>query len=131
MLSKNYNNTIPIFMPEKQLRKRCMQIVTDSKEVAEPKDPKNCNIFQLLSYFLTVDQSQDLAKRYHAGGLGYGVVKQELYETLLNYFKAARDRYQTLINDPVQIQDYLDQGQYKARQVAGVTLSKLKQALGI
>ena len=130
-MSKNYNNTIPIFLPEKQLRKRCMQIVTDSTGVDEPKDPTTCNVFNIFKHFLNPDQTQQLIQRYHAGGVGYGTIKQELYETLLEYFKPARDRYQILIDNPDQIRQQLIQGQKKAQHVATTTLTTLKKALGI
>jgi tryptophanyl-tRNA synthetase len=38
-MSKSYNNTIPLWLPEKQLRKAIMRIVTNSLEPGDPKDP--------------------------------------------------------------------------------------------
>src|SRR5690606_35025262 len=37
-MSKSYDNTIPLFLPEKQLRKSIMKIKTNSQLPGEPKD---------------------------------------------------------------------------------------------
>src|SRR5690606_12807997 len=46
-MSKSRGNTINIFLPEKELKKQVMSILTDSKGLEEPKDPDTCNIFRL------------------------------------------------------------------------------------
>ncbi|HBA32708.1 MAG TPA: tryptophan--tRNA ligase, partial [Gammaproteobacteria bacterium] len=50
-MSKSYNNTIPLFAPEKKLRKLIMKIKTNSLEPGEPKDHKTCTLFQIYSAF--------------------------------------------------------------------------------
>lgn len=130
-MSKNYNNTIPIFLPEKKLRKRIMQIVTDSMSVEQAKDPSRCNIFQLFKLFSTTDQQTTLANQYRAGGLGYGEVKQQLFEHILNYFSDARSRYNDIMNHKKDCQNDLKKGQQKARKIAQDTLTTVKKAIGI
>ena len=49
-MSKSYNNTIPIFASEKNIRKRIMRIVTDTSDINDPKD-KDTPLFQLYSLF--------------------------------------------------------------------------------
>ena len=46
-MSKSYNNTIPLFVGEAQLKKTVMRIVTNSQSVDEPKDPDSCSVFAL------------------------------------------------------------------------------------
>lgn len=130
-MSKNYNNIIPIFIEEKQLRKTCMQIVTDSTPVEEPKNPDNCYVYQIFKHFLSKSDQQALAKRYEAGGLGYGTVKQELFECIRDYFKDARERYTQLIENPQQIDELLVAGSIQARALASQSLLKLKKQLGV
>jgi tryptophanyl-tRNA synthetase len=52
-MSKSYGNTIEIFAEGKALKKTVMSIVTDSRTVAEPKDPERCNVFALYRLFAT------------------------------------------------------------------------------
>ena len=46
-MSKSRDNTINIFLPDKQLRKQIMGIATDSTPLEEPKNPETCNVFAL------------------------------------------------------------------------------------
>jgi tryptophanyl-tRNA synthetase len=45
--SKNYDNTIPLFADDKPLRKQVMRIVTDPKRPEDPKNPDECNVFNI------------------------------------------------------------------------------------
>src|SRR5262245_16803826 len=71
-MSKSYGNTIELFEPEKQLRKKIMAIKTDSTPVEAPKNPEKCNLFTLYKLFASPEQQAALAARYRAGGMGYG-----------------------------------------------------------
>ena len=130
-MSKNYQNTIPIFLPEKKLRKIVMQIVTDSTPLEAPKDPDSCTVFKLFSLFNSAQQQHELSARYRAGGVGYGHVKQELFDTIIQYFSNARKHYINYYNDVDRCNDLLFQGQQKARKIASENLSVLKRAIGI
>lgn len=52
-MSKSYNNTIPLFVPEKKLRKLIMKIKTNSLGPDEPKDPEGCTLFEIYQAFAT------------------------------------------------------------------------------
>ncbi len=130
-MSKNYNNTIPIFLPEKKLRKRCMQIITDSTPVESPKNHETCNVFNIIKHFLSHEEQQTLIIKYNQGGLGYGQVKDELFSTLLSYFKEARESYFSLIKTPDKIDAILKEGQKKAKEHAVQNLYTLKEKLGL
>jgi tryptophanyl-tRNA synthetase len=74
-MSKSRNNTINIFLPEKQLRKQVMSIETDSKALEEPKDPTTCNVFALYQLIASQEQIQLMTTNYLQGGYGYGHAK--------------------------------------------------------
>ena len=46
-MSKSYGNTIDMFGSKKTIKKQVMKITTDSKELDEPKEWENCNIYTL------------------------------------------------------------------------------------
>src|SRR5919201_6600430 len=70
-MSKSYGNTIEIFAEGNPLKKVVMGIVTDSKTVADRKDPETSTVFALYSLFATEGEKAALAERYRAGGMGY------------------------------------------------------------
>lgn len=129
-MSKSYGNGIEIFLPAKQLRKKLMSIVTDSKGMEEPKDPTTCNVFALYKLFATPEQVADLAARYRAGGLGYGHAKQELFEVMDARLAPARARYEALLADPAALDPVLEDGAARARAVARATIDRVRQAAG-
>lgn len=129
-MSKSYSNTIPLFQPEKQLRKQFMKILTNSQEIEEPKDPGSCNIFALYKLFATKEEQDGLAKRYRGGGMGWGHAKQELFEKANAVLSPMREKYDTLIVDPSEIDKILKQGGERAREIASQTIVRLRKAMG-
>ncbi len=129
-MSKSYNNTIPLFLPEKQLRKLVMRIVTNSQEPGEPKDPDTSTLFQIYRAFASRDEVAAMRIRY-AEGIAWGEMKQVLFETLNTVLAEPRERYEALIADPAQIERVLARGAEKARAQAVPFLGRLKQAVGL
>jgi len=130
-MSKSYGNTIEIFLPGKQLRKKIMSIQTDSTPMEEPKNPDTCNVFALYKLFATPEQTSDLAARYRAGGLGYGHAKQELFEVMDATLAEPRERYDDLIAHPEQVSGILDAGALRARAVAKETMKIVRDRVGL
>ncbi len=130
-MSKSYDNTIPMFAPEKKLRKLIMRIVTNSQSVEEPKDPDTCTIFSLYKNFATPEQIEALRERYLAGGMGWGHAKQELFEVMNSQLKPLRERYEELIANPRVITDALEEGSAKARKLAEVKIRQLRSIIGV
>jgi len=130
-MSKSYGNTLEIFCPYDELKKRVMSIVTDSTPVDQPKNPDTCALFSIYSIFLTVDQKTELRKRYLTPGLRYGDVKNELLEVIWNYFKPFREKRQALVENPEAVRRIMKQGAEKARSVGSVYLEKARKAVGL
>ena len=74
-MSKSYNNTIPLFAPEKALRKLIMKIKTNSLEPGEPKATEGSTIFEIYKAFATPEETADVEKLY-AEGIAWGQMKQ-------------------------------------------------------
>ena len=129
-MSKSYKNVVDVFLPEKELKKQIMGIVTDATPLEAPKDPEKCNVFQLFRLVATPEQTADLAQRYRAGGLGYGHAKTELLGVLLERFAEERLRFDALMANPAALDAALEVGARKAAAVADATLLRVRQALG-
>jgi tryptophanyl-tRNA synthetase len=130
-MSKSYNNTIPMFAPEKQLRKLIMSIVTNSQSVEEPKNPDTCSVFSLYKNFGTTAQLEALRQRYLAGGMGWGHAKQELFEVMNAHLSPLRERYNELMADPSVIHKALKEGGERARSLAAQKIVQLRKIIGI
>jgi tryptophanyl-tRNA synthetase len=129
-MSKSYGNVIDVFLPEKKLRKQVMGIVTDSTPMEEPKDPDTCNAFALYSLLANPGQVAEMRKNYEGGNYGYGHAKQALFELILEEFKDDRKRFDSLMENPAEIERLLLEGAKKAQPVANDVLARLKSAIG-
>lgn len=129
-MSKSYDNILNIFLPEKQLKKQVMNIVTDSTPLEEPKDPDVCNVYNIFKLVADDQSIAEMRKNYQAGGYGYGHAKKELLGMLLECYKTERQKYAELMDDPAMIEDELSKGAEKAREVGHKTLGRLRKALG-
>jgi len=130
-MSKSYGNTIPLFGPEKAIQKAIMGIVTDSKDVEEPKDPETCTVFQIHRSFLSTDEASALADTYRAGGLGYGDAKKLLFTAYMDSFGAMRKKREELEKNPTYIQSVIEDGQKKAHDIAATTMDRVRTAVGL
>ena len=129
-MSKSYGNTIDVFCERSVLKKRVMSIVTDSVPMEDPKDPDTCNIFALYRLFATPDDITAMADKYRAGGLGYGMIKNELVEHIWDFFAPHRERREELANDNDLLRRILSEGADKARYHAQRTMRKVRKKVG-
>lgn len=129
-MSKSRNNFINIFLPEKELKKQVMSIVSDSKGLEDSKDPDSCHIFALYKLLANEDQIQEMRERYIAGGYGYGHAKLALLELILTKFANQRKRYDELMANPAEIERILTIGAEKARNVARNVLNRVREKVG-
>jgi tryptophanyl-tRNA synthetase len=130
-MSKSYGNTIGIFEPEKQVKKKIMSIKTDSTPVEEPKDPATCNVYALLKLFASDEEKADVERQYREGGIGYGTVKKRLLELVLDHFKDARIRREEFTTNPDQVHAILKQGADQARENGMKVVEAVRKAVGI
>jgi tryptophanyl-tRNA synthetase len=129
-MSKSYDNVIPVFQPTNALRKLIMRIKTNSLEPGAPKDPETCTLFAIYRAFANAEQVAALRDRY-AAGIGWGDMKQLLYETIDAELKDARTRYDALMQEPARIEEVLQAGAKKARAISAPFLQRLRHAVGL
>ena len=130
-MSKSYGNTIEIFGAAKDVKAKIMRIVTDSKGLADAKDPDTCNVFALYKLFAMDTEREALAARYRAGGMGYGDAKKLLLDKVVASFEPYRQKRADLLAKPDYVNEVLRQGAQKARTVARQTLDEARQACGL
>ena len=128
-MSKSYDNTIPLMAPEKDLKKKIMRIITDSKTPEESKDPDTSTIYQLYKFFASESESAEFAEKFRAGGMGYGTAKTILFEKINSVLSGPRAEYDRLMSNPSEIDEILSDGAKRARSVASQTLKRVKKAM--
>ncbi len=131
-MSKSYGNTLPIFGEEKTLRKLInKKVVTDATPLEAPKPTENSIILALYKLFATPEQYQAMVDAHHAGGIGYGQFKKDLFEAYWEYFRAAREKREWILAHPEYVDDVLNTGGARAREEAAKVLTRVRQAVGL
>ena len=130
-MSKSYGNTIDIFGPEKETRKRVMSIVSDSKPIEAPKEPLMSTIFQLYSLVASEDEIEQMRGKFLQGGTGYGDFKKQLFEKLWGYFEPMRKRREEILRDPDYVDNVLARGAERANQEADKVMARVRSAVGL
>ena len=129
-MSKSYNNEIPLFCNSKKLRKLIMKIQTDSIPKESPKDTSQSILFDLYSAFASKEDIQTMKEQYQ-NGIGWGEVKEILFESLDALLKDKREIYTHYINHPEEVRDILNMGKEKARHVAKPFMKEIKKIIGV
>jgi tryptophanyl-tRNA synthetase len=129
-MSKSYNNTIPLFAPEKRLRKLIMKIKTNSLEPGEPKEIDGNTLYDIYNAFATPDETAEVEKAF-AEGIAWGAMKQQLFEYINEHMKPAREEYDRLIADPAVVEAELKKGADRARELSAPYLAQIRDAIGI
>lgn len=130
-MSKSYNNTIPLMLPEKQLRKKVMSLITDSSDLEAKKSLENTALGGLFKLFADDDEYQDLEARLNAGGLGWGHAKDELFEAINREISPYRERYQELRADETFLNKVLADGAERAQEIVSPIMARVRKAIGL
>ncbi|AVP97654.1 tryptophan--tRNA ligase [Ahniella affigens] len=132
-MSKSYDNTIPLWLPEPELRKAILGIVTNSLAPGEPKNPDDSHIFTIYQAFASAEETATMRQAF-LDGIAWGEAKQKLFERINQDLAPARERYRQLTETAQgrdELEAILQAGGQRARARATPFLARLNQAVGL
>ncbi|MDO5609174.1 MAG: tryptophan--tRNA ligase [Pseudomonadota bacterium] len=130
-MSKSYENTIPLFSRQAELKKLIFSIVTDSRAPGEAKDTQGSALFQLYQAFASDEETAAMRAAF-AEGIGWGDAKQKLYQRVEAEVGPLREKYDALIAKPGDIEAILRDGAARLRaRYAQPALVELREAVGL
>ena len=129
-MSKSYGNVIPLLESEKTLKKSIMKIVTNSLEPGEPKDSKDCTVFDLYKNFATEEEVLVMQSAYDEG-ISWGDAKEKLFLKINSQLEPIRNKHDELHQNKDYINDVLHDGAKKAKSYAIEKISQIKEVIGI
>ncbi len=124
-MSKSYENTIPLFVPEKKLKKLINKITSDSSGPDEPKSTHGSAIFDLYKCF-SIKEEQDTFAKQFAEGISWGEAKAQLFEKVNAALVEPRAEFERLMNNRSEIDAVLKSGAEKARVIAQETMKRVR-----
>lgn len=129
-MSKSYGNTIELFASDREIRSGIMSIPTDSKSVADSKNPEECNIFALHKLF-SQDDLAELKKRYVDGGIGYKESKDILVGNMIKLIAPMRERRAEVAGNSDDVKKILKEGGLIARERAHAKMIEVRKKTGL
>ena len=129
-MSKSYNNSIPLFLSEKQLKKSINRIKTNLLEPGESKDPDSSTVFHIWRAFASRQQIEEMREKFEQG-IGWGEAKKQLFHLINTKLESPRERYYELLKNPERVEFILNKGAQKARAESKIMIEDLRDAVGI
>jgi tryptophanyl-tRNA synthetase len=126
-MSKSYDNFLWLLDTPEVLKKKIKMIVTDALPIEASKNPDTCNVYNILKLFLSSEEDIIVRKRYTDWGLGYGVIKEELYQKVVEFVAPIQERFAQL--DDSQIEQMLITNGQKANDIAAKKIEQVYKAV--
>lgn len=135
-MSKSLGNGIYLSDDMDTVRKKVMSMYTDPNhiKVEDPGKIEGNMVFHYLDVFGREEDKKDIEamkEHYQKGGLGDVKTKRFLLDILERELLPIRERRLEYAKDPAEVWNILRKGSDDARQMAALTLSEVKQAMGI
>lgn len=121
-MSKSYNNHIPLFSTDEELRKLVMSIVTDSAGGVPVNVRAIHELFRDKAYLDTL---------YTEKAGKYKDLKEALLTDLIAFVAPLRDRRAELAKDKTRVLKILSEGGKKARARAEAKMAKVRKRTGL
>ncbi|WP_096155142.1 tryptophan--tRNA ligase [Bacillus sp. FJAT-45066] len=114
----------------KVMEKKIKSAVTDSEGIVKYDKENKPGVSNLLSIYSILGEVtiKDLEEKYE--GVGYGQLKQDLADVVVDFFTPIQERYNELVNSD-ELDRILDEGAEKANKMAMKTLKKVENAMGL
>jgi tryptophanyl-tRNA synthetase len=112
------------------VRKKLRSAVTDSgSEVL--RGPDKAGISNLIEILAAVRESSPEDVEREFDGAGYGAFKTAVADAVVDYLAPVRERYQQLREDELALEQTLEEGAAKAREITSRTLAEVRRAMGV
>jgi tryptophanyl-tRNA synthetase len=130
-MSKSYHNSIELAFSEDQTLQAIKTAVTDAKRLkkTDPGEPNDCvAVFPWYQTFTDLPTCETVASECRGGLRGCMDCKKQLAEVVNEQLRPLRERRANYAQDLTQVDAIIEAGNAVAREKAGATLSKVRQA---
>ncbi|MBS8122519.1 tryptophan--tRNA ligase [Candidatus Vampirococcus lugosii] len=127
-MSKSYNNYIGLFDENNLLLKKVKSIPTMSLGVNEPKNPDECNVYNILKLFLNFEEDKKIRDGYIQGGLSFKEIKEFLYEKIINFTNPIKEKKENISDE--EVQKILKNGNSKVENIANDKIKDIYKKVG-
>ena len=131
-MSKSLGNAIYLNDSQEDVKKKVRQAVTDPQRIRadDPGHPEVCTVFEFHQAF-NKDDVEEIEEQCRQGTIGCVQCKDRLSAALETVLAPIRERRVEYQNNPERVQEILISGTKRAREIAGQTMSEVREAMQI
>lgn len=132
-MSKSYNNAIFLSDPPEVISQKVGQMITDPRRArrTDPGNPDVCNVFTFHGLYSERQTVQGVGRECRAAEIGCVECKMMMADNLIKGlapFREKRAYYEAHLD---QVREALEDGERKARLIAGRTMEEVRAAVKI
>ncbi len=113
-----------------EIMKKFKKATTDSQGVIA-FDKNRAGIYNLLGIYEAFSKKSKDEIEKHFANKGYGDLKREVAEIVIESLRPIQERIQQLKNDRSYVMDVLKDGAFRAREIAAKTYREVKDRIGL
>jgi tryptophanyl-tRNA synthetase len=114
-----------------EIRWAFKRAVTDSgREIVFSENPEKAGVNNLLEIYELISKQSRPEIEAHFEGKGYGQLKSEVADVVVEALRPIRERYNALMTDQTELDRLLALGAERARNVAEPKVEEIKQKVG-
>ena len=130
-MSKSYGNAITLSESDDDIRKKTKVMVTDParKRRTDPGNPDVCPVYDWHKLFSSPETLAWAAQGCRSASIGCIECKAKMADHLIQWITPVRERRIEYEKHPKRVLDVIDAGSAKAREVAKVTMQRVREAV--
>ncbi len=130
-MSKSYGNAITLSESDDEIRKKTKVMITDPKRVrrSDPGNPDVCPVYDWHKLFSSPETLTWAAEGCRSAGIGCIECKARMADHLIEWIAPIRERRVRYEKNPARVLEVVDTGSRRAREVAKVTLERVREAV--
>lgn len=132
-MSKSKNNVFPLLAEKPQIIKCCNKMLTDPQRARrqDPGRPEVCSVFEYHKLFSLQEDIAWAEQGCRTAGIGCGDCKAKLAENIHRQTQEPLEKKKQLLAKPKVLNQIIDEGCFRAREMAKKTLQQVRQAMSL
>jgi tryptophanyl-tRNA synthetase len=132
-MSKSYNNAIYLSDGPEQIQSKVMQMITDPQRArrSDPGNPDVCNVYEFHKHFTDAQTNQQIDAQCRKAEIGCVECKKIMAENLIHAMAPLYEKRQYYLSHPKVVEEIMEEGSRKARNIAIETIQQVKAVLKI
>ena len=132
-MSKGYNNAIFLSDTKETVNKKVSEMITDTQRArkSDPGRPSFCNVFTFHELYSKKDTVQEIKEGCLSASIGCVECKRLMAESLNKVLEPLREKRQEIQSKSGLIDDIINEGNKRAREIAKNTLKEVREVVKI